>query len=401
MEYAIVDIETTGGHAKGNGITEVCIHIHNGKKSITRYQTLINPGSKIPYYITGLTGITNEMVKHAPRFEMVAPEIYELLNNRVFVAHAVNFDYSFLKYALQQYGFELNCKKLCTVRLSRKIFPGLPSYSLGNLCGSLQIAINNRHRAGGDADATVILFERLLKAGADEIARFLKRGSKEQALPPNLPRHEFENLPAQPGVYYFIGRNSKVIYVGKAVDIKKRVSGHFSNNSPGRQKQDFMREVYHIRYTVCPDEPSAFALETREIKRLWPRFNRAQKHYEPLYAIVHYTDQNGYGRLAVKKLKNRREHGLPVKTILEGHELLRQSVTAYNLCLRLTGIPKQKQYCINENCECCSNSKQQINTYNKKVQQALEWLNEMTIFNRPASIEIPNTPATHTPQLAF
>ncbi len=371
MEYAIVDIETTGGHATGNGITEVSIHLHNGEKVFKRYETLINPNTHIPYYITGLTGITNEMVKNAPPFSAVASDIFELLNNRVFVAHSVNFDYSFLKNALKQYDYELNCKKLCTVRLSRKLFPGFPSYSLGNLCGSLEIPLKNRHRAGGDAEATVILFEKLLKADSESILKFLKRGSKEQALPPNLPKEEFEKLPQRPGVYYFLNKKGKVVYVGKAVNIKKRVSGHFSNNSPAKQKQDFMREIFHLRFTECENEQEAFALETKEIKKLWPQFNRAQKRYEPIFGIVTYYDQTGFIRLGLKKLKSKRESEILVSNILDGHELLRQLVAENELCIRLAGIPKSKEHCIETDCVCCKTNKRQIRHYNRKVEMAL------------------------------
>lgn len=371
MEYAIVDIETTGGHAAGNGITEVSIHVHDGKKVIKHYETLINPDTPIPYYISGLTGITNEMVRNAPPFSAVAPDIFELLNNRVFVAHSVNFDYSFLKTELKQYDYELNCKKLCTVRLSRKIFPGFSSYSLGNLCGSLEIPIQNRHRAGGDAAATVVLFEKLLKTDAETVLKFLKRGSKEQALPPNLPKEEFEKLPMTTGVYYFLNKKGKVIYVGKAVNIKKRVSGHFSNNSPSKQKQDFMREIFHLRFTECETEQDAFALETQEIKKLWPQFNRAQKRHEPIYGIVNYYEQTGFHRLGLNKLKSKSESGILVSSILEGHELLRKLVAENELCLRLAGIPKNKEYCIESNCVCSNTEEQHIRTYNRKVSNAL------------------------------
>jgi DNA polymerase-3 subunit epsilon len=370
MEYAIVDIETTGGHAAGNGITEVSIHLHDGNRVFKRYDTLINPDTEIPYYITGLTGITNEMVKKAPSFSMVAKEIFELLNNRVFVAHSVNFDYSFLKNALKPYDYELNCKKLCTVRLCRKIFPGFPSYSLGNLCGSLEIPIKNRHRAGGDAAATVILFEKLLKADGESIRKFLKRGSKEQALPPNLPKEEFEQLPETTGVYYFYNQKGKVVYVGKAVNIKKRVSGHFSNNSTSKQKQEFMRHTYHIGFKECATEEEAFRLEINEIKTRWPEFNRAQKRYSPLFGIVCYCDQTGFKRLALKQLKSKREPAIFVASVLEGHELLRGLVTDYELCLRLSGFPKDKEHCLNENCACSKTNKRQVNAYNKKVETA-------------------------------
>jgi DNA polymerase-3 subunit epsilon len=125
--YAIVDIETTGSYAAANGITEISIHVFDGNSVIEKFETLINPGQPIPYYIQSMTGITDKMVEDAPAFEEVAEKIYSLLNEKIFIAHNVSFDYSFVKAHLKESGFDLNSKKLCTVRLSRKIFPGFPS----------------------------------------------------------------------------------------------------------------------------------------------------------------------------------------------------------------------------------------------------------------------------------
>ncbi|HEX8378570.1 MAG TPA: exonuclease domain-containing protein, partial [Pedobacter sp.] len=199
--YAIVDIETTGGHAAGNGITEVAIVLHDGEKVTRRYETLINPQKNIPIYISALTGISNEMVIKAPLFSEVAAEIFNLIHDKVFVAHNVNFDYSFLRHHLSVCGYELNVKKLCTVRLSRKVFPNLISYSLGKLCKQLDINHHNHHRAGGDAEATSILFSRVLENdAAGHVRQFLNRNSKEQLLPANLKREEFDKIPNTPGV---------------------------------------------------------------------------------------------------------------------------------------------------------------------------------------------------------
>ncbi|RZK16647.1 MAG: DNA polymerase III subunit epsilon, partial [Flavobacterium sp.] len=143
MLYAVVDIETTGGFASGNGITEIAIIIHDGSVVLDRYETLINPMQDIPSHIEALTGISNEMVESAPLFSDVAEKIYELLNDKIFVAHNVNFDYSFIRHQLSVAGFDLQCKKLCTVRMSRKIIPGHRSYSLGKLCNDLKINLNN------------------------------------------------------------------------------------------------------------------------------------------------------------------------------------------------------------------------------------------------------------------
>ena len=153
--YAIVDIETTGGYAANHRITEIAIHYHDGMQVTDTYHTLINPGRSIPYYITGLTGISSEMVLSAPSFQEIAADIHRRLDGKVFVAHNAHFDYSFLKKEFEQAGIQWQSKKLCTVRLSRKIIPGLRSYSLGSLAESLGIEITNRHRAGGDAAATV------------------------------------------------------------------------------------------------------------------------------------------------------------------------------------------------------------------------------------------------------
>src|SRR5215212_3595708 len=152
--YAIVDIETTGGYAAAHGITEISIHVFDGNHVVEKFETLINPCQPIPRYIQAMTGITDDMVADAPRFEDIAATVHRFLHDKVFVAHNVNFDYSFIKSHLESSGHHFHTKKLCTVRLSRKIFPGFQSYSLGNLCRSLEIEINNRHRAGGDAAAT-------------------------------------------------------------------------------------------------------------------------------------------------------------------------------------------------------------------------------------------------------
>ena len=175
--YAIVDIETTGGYAAAGGITEIAVLIFDGKKIVQRFETLVNPVFTIPRYVETLTGITNAMVEDAQSFSMIADELHDLLHDKIFVAHNVNFDYSFIKYHLSKAGHTLDCKKLCTVRLGRQIIPGLRSYSLGNLCRELGISIEQRHRAGGDAEATVKLFSLLLSKDSNgHIQNMLKIG---------------------------------------------------------------------------------------------------------------------------------------------------------------------------------------------------------------------------------
>ncbi|MEQ8811132.1 MAG: 3'-5' exonuclease, partial [Imperialibacter sp.] len=161
--YAIIDIETTGGNAQFSKITEIAIYVHDGSQVVDEFTTLVNPECNIPPFITKLTGITNEMVEDAPRFFEVAKKIVEITEGKIFVAHNVNFDYGFVRHEFKRLGYEFKRDTLCTVKLSRKILPGKSSYSLGNLCKSLGIEIENRHRAGGDAFATVKLIEILLQ----------------------------------------------------------------------------------------------------------------------------------------------------------------------------------------------------------------------------------------------
>lgn len=334
--FAIVDIETTGGYASGNAIIEIAIAIHDGVQMTNYFETLVNPETPIPRYIQALTGINNAMVIHAPLFGEVAAKVHDLLHDKVFVAHNVNFDYSFLKHQLAQFGYELDCKKLCTVRLARKVLPGYPSYSLGNLCRCLKIAIEQRHRAGGDTLATVKLFECILKNDGDgEMKKMLKGSSKEQFLPPHLPVEKVAQLPPLPGVYYFHNSKGKIVYVGKAKDLKKRVTGHFSNNKPGRQKQDFLREIYNVSFQVCGSELMAFILESIEIKRLWPLYNRSMKGFQQTYGLYLYEDGRGYQRLIIEKKKKQLQPLHTFNLLLDGINLLKQLIEQFKLCPKL------------------------------------------------------------------
>jgi len=303
QEYAIVDIETTGGNAGGSRITEIAIIIHDGTNIIDRWESLVNPQQEIPVPIFALTGIDNEMVRDAPIFDDIAEKVLEMLTDRIFVAHNVNFDYSFIRHQLEEAGFKWTARKLCTVRATRKIRPGLGSYSLGNLCRSLDIPVEHRHRAGGDADATVILFSRLLEWDSEnEIEKMVKKTAHDQRLPPNLPPEDFERLPEKAGVYYFYDHTKKVVYVGKAVNLKKRVASHFSGHKITPQRQHFLKDIHSISFEVCATELMALLLECSEIKKLWPVHNKALKRFEAKFGLYEYEARSGYRYLAVGKV---------------------------------------------------------------------------------------------------
>ena len=288
------------------------------------------------------------------------------------MAHNVGFDYGFVKEEFASLGYAYKRDTLCTVRLTRKLIPGLKSYSLGNLCQSLGINLQNRHRAFGDAEATVKVLERILKTDTDNIIidGFLKKGSKEATLPPNLPREEFDALPDTPGIYYFHDQQGKIIYVGKAINLKKRVLSHFSGNSTNEKRQHFLREIFHIGFEVVATELQALILESTEIKKHWPKHNKSQKSLEFNYAIYDYEDQKGYLRLAVDKV---RKHNTPLNTypkLADAFNHLQKLVLAHNLCPKLCMINADKEPCAALVAGCCAGAcqlKETPESYNARV----------------------------------
>ena len=378
MLYAIVDIETTGGYAAGNGITEIAVFITDGLNVSDKFHTLLNPHYTIPRYVEYLTGITNEMVEFERDFKSIADELYELLYDKVFVAHNVNFDYSFLKHHFQQVGYELNCKKLCTVRLSRKILPGMNGYGLGKITKQLGIEIEGRHRAAGDAAATVKLFHHLLKCDTNgDIQTMLKSNSKEQFLPPNIPSQEIKKLPHHPGVYYFHDKKGKVIYVGKAKNLSKRVNSHFSNNKPNKQKQEFLKKVYHITYIETATELMAFILESIEIKKLWPEQNRSQKRFQHVYGLYSFEDSKGYSRLCIEKKKKNLKALYTFNLLTEGYTLLHKLVSEFNLCPKLCFLQSANIECqsyLENKCKGACEQKEAAEKYNLRVKDCIDYL---------------------------
>jgi DNA polymerase-3 subunit epsilon len=262
--------------------------------------------------------------------------------------------------------------------------PGFPSYSLGNLCHSLGIVMENRHRAGGDAEATVKVFKILLERDTTQfIQKSLQRNSKEFILPPNVPKEHFDQLPYTPGVYYFHNEKGKVIYVGKALNVKYRVNSHFSNNSQSRQKQNFLRSTYAITHQPCGTELMASILESTEIRKLWPAFNYSQKWQEQVYGIYAYEDRNGYMRLAIEK---NRKHIQPVCTfhrLVEGHDILRRLIRDFELCPKLCFLQKGNIKCegVNEGyCHGPCESRESQDAYNYRVLEAMESLKSRPSF---------------------
>ena len=377
MEFAIVDIETTGGSPAGGGITEIAVLIHNGEEIIEEFQTLINPGQSIPSYITGLTGIDNSMVKDAPTFSEISDTLWSLLSGRVFVAHQVNFDYGFIREAFLKEGIELNVPRICTVRLATKVFPDLRSYSLGRLCESQKIPILARHRAMGDARATAILFDRMYKLREDLIQGGLKRNSGENFLPPNFSLSKFLQIPESCGVYYMLNDKGKVIYVGKALNIRERFKGHFSGKVLPNLKLQLKAEITELKWELTGSEMMALLLETLEIKRLWPKYNSALKLPKSLWGLFDYQDSSGYLRFQLAKVtKNLR----PLETFFSGDEakqFLKAGIETFQLCQKLSGLRKVScPTLLDSTCKGACQSAEKPENYNARAKEFISLIRE-------------------------
>jgi len=373
--YAVVDLETTGGFALRNRVTEVAIYRSDGSKILDEFHSLVNPERSIPPFITQLTGITNEMVAGAPTFKDIAETIEDFTRDHVLVAHNAGFDYSFLRREFKTLGTNYRRKKLCTVRLSRKIIPGLHSYSLGTLCATLGIKIKDRHRAFGDAKATVKLLHFLIdRDGQQYIKEALSQHSREGTLPPNLPKNEFEQLPEEVGVYYFIDRKGKVIYVGKAKNIRNRVLAHFQQFGRSARSMEFRNQIFNVSYELCGNELIAYLLESHEIKKHWPRFNRSQRFTRHCWGIFRYTDRNGYIRLTVARSGKSEQPLISFKSFDQTWDFLRHQAEQYSLCKRLCNIQTMAGSCLDFSLDDCFGAciqKESVTQYNQRVQQCL------------------------------
>ena len=373
MLYAVVDIETTGNGPKGQKITEISALIFDGKKIVDEFTSLVNPEQNIPAFITSLTGITNAMVRNAPKFFEIAKKVAEITENTIFVAHNVNFDYNIIHAEFKSLGFDFKRRKLCTIRLTRKIIPGLPSYSLGNICTAENIPINGRHRAKGDAEATAELLRRLIERDDNfTINSFLNPKSRQATLPPLLDKIVIDNLPETFGVYYFKNLAKEIIYVGKANNIKQRVISHFYDKK--KKEQTMCLETADISFTKTGSELLALLLESSEIKHLYPKFNRAQRKSAEAVGLFSYEDQKGIIHLAYNRLKLAPNAILKYYSISECRKHLETLCATYELCPKYCHLQTNVSSCFHyqlKECKgvCCD--KERVEDYNKRVREAI------------------------------
>jgi len=372
--YVIVDIETTGGNMTNGKITEIAIYRHDGHKIVDEFVSLVNPESIIPPFITSLTGISNEMVASAPPFYAIAKDIVAICKDAIFIAHNVGFDYNFIKHEFKSLGYDFDMPSLCTVKLSRKLLPGHASYSLGKLCDELGISNGARHRAAGDALATVQLFELLLEKNnglinpEDPYQTFSADG-----LHPDLTLETIKALPNDTGVYYFHNENGEVIYIGKSTKIRNRIITHMGN--PKTKKGIEMKmKAADISYHLTGSELIALLKESQEIKENKPRYNRAQRRARNQIGLYHYLDRKGYLRLILKPNSGVEIPDCTFESFKEGREQLFKWIDEYELCQQLCGLYEGKNGCFQYQLKTCKGAcvgEEADELYNKRVIQLI------------------------------
>ncbi|HER09292.1 MAG TPA: exonuclease [Bacteroides sp.] len=377
--FAILDIETTGGSPATEKITEIAIFFHDGNRVVDEWCTLLNPERPIPHFITGLTGITNEMVAGAPRFFEVAKELVERTEDHVIVGHNVQFDYGFIRSEFKRLGFDFSRKTLCTVRLSRRAFPGYRSYSLGKICRELGIEVTDRHRAAGDAMATVKLFERI--RDQQEAAGIFELESGKTGRYKNLNEHitveDIEHLPEACGTYYFHDDRQQLLYIGKSRNIRQRVLSHLGN-ATSRRALEMKQRIHSVTYELTGSELIALLKESREIKELKPLFNRAQKR--SLYYWGLYTGRDEYGYVTFRLQRISETADDPVtcyQTKKEAREALTRMVEKHWLCQKLSGLYQTDGACFHYSIRQCNGAciqHEAVTAYNKRAEALLDSL---------------------------
>jgi DNA polymerase-3 subunit epsilon len=378
--YAIIDIETTGGQFNEEGITEIAIYKYDGYEIIDQFISLINPEKPIQPFVVKLTGINNAMLRSAPKFYEVAKRIIEITEDCILVAHNTSFDYRILRTEFNRLGYDFVKPTLCTVELSKKLIPEQPSYSLGKLVRALGIPMSDRHRASGDALATVKLFQLLLAKDTEkEILIGLIKAEIKSGLSPKL-LDIVESLPNKTGIYYIHNEKGDLIYIGKSKNIKKRVNQHFTGKNNKSKK--IQAQVFTVTYEETGSELVALLKESEEIKINKPIYNRAQRKSIFQWALYEVLDDNGYLNLKLQKADGRKKEITSYTSLQEGKNSLFRITEKYNLCQKLNGLYETQNGCfqhkINE-CKGACLGKETPEVYNQRVE---EFLNEMSFNNQ-------------------
>lgn len=381
-KMVILDCETTGGRAKYHRIIEIGLLVIENGRLIDKWQTFINPETPLPSFIQKLTGITPKMLNNAPIFSEIADILHKKLDNRILVAHNARFDYSFLKSEFNRIGINYSTKPLCSVKLSRNLYPQFKRHGLSEIIKRFKLPIENRHRALDDAQMVYGFFIKTSAIySADEIAACCKQLAKRTTLPPLLDPEEVNRIPNIAGVYYFYAQNGELLYVGKSINLRNRVLSHFSADYTNAKEFQMCQKIAHVDFEITPSDFGAQIRESHQIKALSPLYNRRLRKTRKLYQLKSSVDERGYIKLATEAVcssaPSDQQFGL-FRSPRQATAQLEKLADQYFLCHQLIGLEKSSKN--NKPCfrsqlkkcfgACCSAEPPE--QYNQRLTAAIE-----------------------------
>ncbi|HSN72930.1 MAG TPA: exonuclease domain-containing protein [Steroidobacteraceae bacterium] len=338
--FALVDLETTGGNAAWHRVIEVGIVVYEAGRIVEEWGSLVNPGIRIPAGIEAFTGITNAMVEDAPSFADIAAAVRSRIDGRIFVAHNARFDHGFLRNEFRRLGGRLGGRVLCTVRLSRRLFPEHASHSLDAVIARHSLECTARHRALGDARVLAGFLDRVVgHFGVAEVESAIEALTAAPALPPQLPPELVDELPDGPGVYRFYGEDDVLLYIGKSTHLRSRVLQHFAADHRSTSEQQLARLVRRVDWTETAGELGALLEECRLVKRLQPVRNRRLRAIETLWTIRLERQAQGMRPVVVEfdPLTLESAFGF-FRSRKEAGRVLERIVTDAGLCQKTLGL---------------------------------------------------------------
>ena len=372
--YTILDIETTGGAFNEEGITEIAIYKFDGHEIVDQFISLVNPEKPIQPFVVKLTGINNDMLRTAPKFYEVAKRIIEITEGTVLVAHNAQFDYRILRTEFDRLGYNFEIPNICTVELAKKLIPEQDSYSLGKLVRALGIPMADRHRASGDALATVKLFKLLLaKDHEKEIVKSFIKTEVEKGLSPRL-KEIIAKVPSVTGIYYIHKEDGSILYIGKSKNIKKRVNQHFAGTTKKCKK--IQAEVFDVSFEETGTELIALLKENAEIKINRPVLNRAMRKNIFPYSLYQEKTAEGYIALIIKRTDFRKKEITAFGTENEAQSALYKITEKYKLCQKINAMDKVKTNCFPYQIKQCNGACVNEETpalYNSRVAEFLKY----------------------------
>ncbi|MGB5555194.1 MAG: exonuclease domain-containing protein [Flavobacteriaceae bacterium] len=371
--YTILDIETTGGKYNEEGITEIAIHKFDGHAVVDTFISLVNPEKDIQPFVVNLTGINNKMLQTAPKFHEVAKRIVEITEDTVVVAHNAQFDYRILRTEFRRLGYNFERKTLCTVDLSKTLLPDAESYSLGKLVRSLGIPVSDRHRANGDALATLKLFKLLLDkdTGKSIIKSVIRKETHGELSERQLDI--VQKMPATNGVYYMHNKDGDIIYLAMSGNIKSRVNKHFTQG--GDRARKLQKETKKVTFEKTGSDLVAVLKEYNELRLNQPKYNPKPKQRLFNHGLFATKNEKGYIQLHVERLKGQQIAITTFNGIHSAKNFLYQITDEFTLCPKLNGLSEAKKNCSKHTegrCHgACINLEDQM-AYNKRVTDAIE-----------------------------